>query len=77
MNKLGDGLFEAEAGSATPLNTSQFKLRQGTLEESNVEVIEEMVSLIQSAREFETNEKAINMQDESLDRAVNEVGRVQ
>lgn len=76
LNKIGDGLFEAEEETAFQLNTDQFKLRQGYLEQANVEIIEEMVNLIQTARDFETNQKSITMQDTTLDRAVNDVGRV-
>jgi len=76
LNKIGDGLFEAEEGTAFQLNTDRFRLRQGYLEQANVEIIEEMVNLIQTARDFETNQKSITMQDTTLDRAVNDVGRV-
>jgi len=50
-------------------------LRQGFLEESNVNAIEEMVKLIELSRDYESGQKAINYQDSSLERA-NEVGRV-
>lgn len=76
LNKIGDGLFEAEEETAFQLNIDQFKLRQGHLEQANVEIIEEMVNLIQTARDFETNQKSITMQDTTLDRAVNDVGRI-
>lgn len=77
LNKIGDGLFEAAAGTATPLNTTQFKLRQGFLEQANVELVAEMIEVIKTARDFETNQKSITMQDSTLDRAVNDVGRIQ
>jgi flagellar basal-body rod protein FlgF len=77
FNKLGDGLYEAEEGTAIQLNIGQFIVRQGVLEDSNVEVIEEMVALIRTSREYETNQKSITMQDETLSRAVNDVGKVQ
>ena len=77
LNKIGDGLFEAADGAANLLNTTLFKLRQGFLEQANVEVIEEMIEVIKTARDFETNQKSITMQDTTLDRAVNDVGRIQ
>jgi len=77
LNKIGDGLFDAEEGTAFQLDTNRFKLRQGVLEQANVEIVEEMVNLIQTARDFETNQKSITMQDTTLDRAVNDVGRIQ
>ena len=77
LNKIGDGLFEAAPGTANLLDPTQFELRQGFLEQANVEVIEEMIEVIRTARDFETNQKSITMQDTTLDRAVNDVGRVQ
>ena len=77
LNKLGDGLFEAAPGAAVPLGADRVSLRQGYLEGSNVEVVEEMVNIIKTSRDFESNQKSIQMQDTTLDRAVNDVGRVQ
>jgi len=77
LNKMGDGLFEAAPGSATPMGADRISLRQGCLERSNVEVVEEMVNIIKTSRDFESNQKSIQMQDTTLDRAVNDVGRVQ
>ena len=77
LAKFGDGLFSGEAASAVNQTTDRFRLRQGVLEESNVEIIDEMVTMIQTTREFDAGQKAIQVQDSTLDRAVNEVGRVQ
>lgn len=51
-------------------------IRQGFLEMSNVNGIDEMVEIIAIMRAYETNQKAINMQDESLAKTVSSVGRV-
>lgn len=52
------------------------RVRQGALEMSNVNTISEMVNLITATRAYETNQKMIQTQDASLDKAVNDVGRV-
>jgi len=76
LNKIGDSLFEAEEGAARLTSTDQFRLHQGYLEQSNVETVEEMIKIIQVSRDFDSNQKSISMQDTTLDRAVNDIGRV-
>jgi len=51
-------------------------VRQGHLEGSAVQVVEEMVDLIRVMRSFESNQRAMQAQDETLGEAVNRVGRV-
>ena len=49
---------------------------QGFLEESNVDPVLEMVKMIDISRSYEADQKAIQIQDSTLDRAVNDVGVV-
>ncbi|CUH95504.1 hypothetical protein P22_1575 [Propionispora sp. 2/2-37] len=49
---------------------------QGYLEQSNVNTVSEMVNMIAGYRAYEANSKAVQAQDQLLDKAVNEVGRV-
>lgn len=49
-------------------------IRQGFLEQSNVDVVREMVDMISVMRAYEANQKMIQTQDAMLDKAVNEVG---
>lgn len=46
------------------------------LESSNVDMVDEMTQLIETARQFETNQKALHASDETLRRATNEIGKV-
>lgn len=48
-------------------------LRQGYLEGSNVNIVQEMTDLIQASRAFETNQKAIQAYDSIADKLVNQV----
>jgi len=48
---------------------------QGHLEGSNVNAIDEMISLIQVERQFESIQKVIRNQDETMQKTVNTVGR--
>jgi flagellar basal-body rod protein FlgG len=70
---IGDTLFTSNAqGREMPIA----EVRQGFLELSNVQTIDEIVKLIQISREFESNQKALHTADETLSKAVNEIGRV-
>lgn len=70
---IGDTLFTSNTEGFTMLNP---ELRQGFLELSNVTIVDEVVKLIEVSREFESNQKLLHTADETLSKAVNEIGRV-
>jgi flagellar basal-body rod protein FlgG len=74
LRKRGDNLLEATAA----LEQTEFtgNVTQGALEQSNVNVIREMVDMITVTRSYEANQKIISALDSTLDKAVNEVGAV-
>ena len=74
LSLYGENMFEAlpEAGMVA----SAALTRQGYLETSNVNVINEMVSMITITRAYETNQKMMQTIDSTLDKAVNEIGKV-
>lgn len=49
---------------------------QGYIEQSNVNIVNEMVDMISVIRAYEANQKILQYQDATLERAVNEVGAV-
>ena len=49
---------------------------QGYTEQSNVNVVSEMVDMITVTRAYEANQKMIRSQDSMLEKAVNQVGRL-
>jgi flagellar basal-body rod protein FlgG len=53
-----------------------FAIKQGYLESSNVNIINEMVEMITTYRNFEADSKSIQAQDESLEKLFNNVGRI-
>ncbi|KRL05497.1 flagellar hook-basal body protein [Liquorilactobacillus oeni] len=59
----------------TPI-TEVPRLLNGYLEQSNVATADEMVSLIQTGREFEANQKVLSTTNETLNKAVNELGKI-
>ena len=69
---IGDSLFTTQS----PTNTIEADIKRGYLESSNVNMVDEMVKLIEITREFETNQKLMHAADETLSKAVNEIGKV-
>lgn len=51
-------------------------VRQGYIESSNVDTAQAMVDLMAAQRAYESNQKLIQYYDKSLDKAVNEIGRI-
>lgn len=72
--RVGENLFAGTA--AAPTAAESVSVRQGCLEGSNVNAVSEMVSMITALRAFETNQKVVQAVDSTLDRVINEVGRV-
>jgi len=53
-----------------------YSIAQGFLEASNVDIGREMVDMLAMYRTYETNQRMITMIDETVGRAVNEIGRL-
>jgi flagellar basal-body rod protein FlgG len=71
LDSIGDNLYlETDAsGSPTTGNPNQNEfgaLRQGAIEQSNVNVVEEITSLITAQRAYEMNSNVISTSDEML-----------
>lgn len=73
LRKVGSSLLEAPAGAARAAASAV--VRQGSLEMSNVSVVGEMVRMIAGMRAYEACQKVVWFLDETLDKAVNDVGR--
>jgi len=71
--KEGSSLYNANGAQTSP---STSRVEQGMLEQSNVNVVAEMVNLISGYRAYEVNAKTVQAHDQLLDKAVNEVGKV-
>jgi flagellar basal-body rod protein FlgG len=68
---IGDNLFRETASSGAPATANPGSdglgtVIQGSLESSNVNVVEELVNMIQTQRAYEMNSKAISTTDEML-----------
>ena len=73
LESMGDTIFISGVEPTIGLNG---EIRQGYLEMSNVDIADELVKMIQISREFEANQKVLHSSDETLNKAVNEIGRV-
>jgi flagellar basal-body rod protein FlgF len=78
--KQGNGLFSVENNGTLPAVRNNpdvsFSLKQGFLERSNVDVAQTMTEMLTAYRAFEANQKVLQAYDKSLDKAVNEIGRI-
>lgn len=72
LTKVGDNYYTGE----NPIYNTQVWASQGYLEQSNVNISNEMVEMITTMRNFETNQKMVQMIDETLGKAANEIGAV-
>jgi flagellar basal-body rod protein FlgG len=73
LEPRGQNLFTETAASGAPQTTTPGTnnvgtLAQGSLESSNVNVVEELVAMIQTQRVYELNSKAIQTSDQMLQR---------
>lgn len=66
----GQNLYRAPEGAGGPAKAS---VKTGHLELSNVQAVREMVELINVMRSYEAGQRLIQVQDETLGKAVNEV----
>lgn len=71
LEPIGDNLFRETVASGTPIigtpSENEFgALVQGSLETSNVNVVEEMVNMIETQRAYEVNSKAISTTNQML-----------
>jgi len=76
LRKADEGYFVPENAQDLPITALNYEIKQGFIEASNVNTIDTMVDMLASFRAYEAGQKAIQTQDETLDKAVNDVGRV-
>ncbi|WP_093672324.1 flagellar hook-basal body protein [Sporolactobacillus nakayamae] len=78
--KEGSSLFRLDGGGALPAAGGNaaisYSLKQGFVEGSNVQADQTITDMMESYRSFEANQKVLQIIDGSLDKAVNQVGRV-
>lgn len=76
----GNGVFHADDANAAQIRYADagdnLQLRQGYIEGSNVDATQVTVDMNAAYRAYEANQKVIQFYDSSLQKAVNEIGRI-
>ncbi|WP_413576902.1 flagellar basal-body rod protein FlgF [Bdellovibrio sp. HCB290] len=77
LQKMGSSLYGFKPNmNAEVTNIANPSVRQGFVEASNVNVVQEMTDMIQTNRVFESTQKAISVYDQMAEKMVNVVGKV-
>jgi flagellar basal-body rod protein FlgG len=76
LRKSGGNLFENPAATNVSTQPAKTIVRQGVLETSNVNPVEEMTKLITANRLFEHDLKAMKTYGEMMQREVNDIGKL-
>ncbi len=74
LEHYGENYYQPVEGAE--IVPASYQVNQGYLEASNVNVVKEMVEMIAITRAYETNQKIVQAYDETLDIAVNQLGKV-
>lgn len=72
LKKVGDNLYEG-TGARRAMN---YSISHKYIEKSNVNIVKETVEMMNNTRAFESNQKVVQVIDETLGKAVNEVGKL-
>lgn len=72
LKKVGDNLYEGNNAQIA----QNYNVRHKAIEKSNVNVMTETVEMLQNMRSFESNQKLVQVFDETLGKAVNELGSI-
>jgi flagellar basal-body rod protein FlgG len=76
LRKEGNGLITVEESSDMQPQVIAANVQQGFLEGSNVNSVKEMVNMMTMLRSYEANQKIVKIQDELLEKTVNDIARV-
>ncbi|MCD7725470.1 MAG: flagellar hook-basal body protein [Clostridiales bacterium] len=74
LERFGENYFQPVDG-ATEIDCES-EIYSGYLETSNISIVTEMVNMITIQRQYESNQKLITTYDETLDTAVNQLGKI-
>ncbi len=75
LEKSANNSFTPRYPTVHPVPASDFLVKHGFLERSNVTPVAEMVNMIVYFRNYEADSRILQAQDDTLRRAVNDVGR--
>lgn len=74
LERYGETYFQPIEGAR--MTNSSAEMHSGILEMANVQIVSEMVNMISITRQYESNQKIIQTIDRTLDKTVNDLGRI-
>ena len=74
LRAIGNGYYTATDPNLIPSAATTATVRQGYLESGNVSPVAEMAQLIASMRQYEANQRVVQIQDDRMNRAIGELG---
>jgi flagellar basal-body rod protein FlgG len=75
LTRVGLNRFAPQVGT-TPTPATEAAVNQGFLEAANVDLTRAVTDMMSATRSYEASQRMIQLQDELLGKAVNDVGRV-
>ena len=77
LQKVGNSLYQFKKGFTPEVqDVARPSLKQGYLEASNVNIVQEMTDMIATTRTFEATQKAIHAYDQMAEKLVNNVPKI-
>lgn len=76
IGKIGGNLYVNYDPQNNPAQLVAAGIKQGYIEMSNVDINKEMTDMIEVYRHYESAQRVVSMLDQTLDKTVNEVGKV-
>jgi flagellar basal-body rod protein FlgF len=76
LGKLGNSVFTPLKEDVIPQAASKTTAVQGMLENSNMQAVQQMVSMIEQEKMYTFSQRALSIHDTNLSKAVGELGRV-
>jgi flagellar basal-body rod protein FlgG len=76
LRPAGDDTYELATDGEPPLDAGASQVRQGYLETSNVQSVNEMITLMETMRRFEASQRFVRGYDEMVGKAIDTLGKV-
>ncbi len=74
LTQIGNSYFSADNSKLMATTVASPTVRQGYLEAGNTSSIGEMANLISAMRQFEANQRVVQVNDDRMSRAISELG---
>jgi flagellar basal-body rod protein FlgG len=74
LTRVNNGYFTANHPSLQPTVTTDARVCQGYVESANTTPMREMAQMMVNIRQYETNQRVIQLNDERMGRTITELG---